>query len=301
MDYHFERRLRFKATPEESLYPCAIVEVDGDGEAVGSDQIPFGWSTYFTATELVLSDAVEIVTQREAENFEPQLNPEAVTHRRRITAKLRPGDARIEDRSSPIYRMFGSDRTITDFQLDIRMLTDPTDQERCEAWGSPSCTTEVDFRNVTEVDVVVFHLWLKPESFARYVARIATTTVDRVVLRVKGVDGFYSEWSPGVSTQLIKVLTGDGETHLVETPGGERYDLPRLGHIGQAELYIDAVRRLGAEPHSPDRRLLADRMADLEPLPKSGAQRGSGFRAVRIAVLIAVVLLIVLLARSLWH
>ena len=45
--------------------------------------------------------------------------------------------------------MFGTDRAIKSFQLDIHPIADPAEQESCRAWGSVSYTTEIDFRNET--------------------------------------------------------------------------------------------------------------------------------------------------------
>ncbi len=69
--------------------------------------------------------------------------------------------------------MFGTERAIKSFRLEIRPISDPAELESCRAWGSVSYTAEVDFRDETEDDCIVFYLFVKPETFARYAAKIA--------------------------------------------------------------------------------------------------------------------------------
>lgn len=52
--------------------------------------------------------------------------------------------------------------------------------------------------------------------------------------------GFYSEWSPGISTHRIKILTADKE-HKVEGDGEGEIELPRLREVGDWSL--DIVRK----------------------------------------------------------
>ena len=100
--------------------------------------------------------------------------------------------------------MFGTDRAIKSFQLDIHPITDPAEQESCAAWGTVSYTHEIDFRNETTEDCIVFYLFVKPETFARYAAKISHGSVDEMILSVGSVAGFYSEWSPSISTRNVR-------------------------------------------------------------------------------------------------
>lgn len=142
--------------------------------------------------------------------------------------------------------MFGTDRAITEFQLDIHSIADPTENESCTAWGSPSYTAETDFRNETMDDCLVFYLFVKPETFARYAAKISHGAVDEIVLAVGAVDGFYSEWSPSISTRDVKVLTR-GDEHKVERADNAGLEPPRLGSVGDAKLYINRRLEFGMQ------------------------------------------------------
>jgi hypothetical protein len=70
------------------------------------------------------------------------------------------------------FSMFGTNRAIRDFTLQVRPRDDSADAERCDAWGSVSYTTESDFRNKTIEDCIEFYFYVKPETFARYIALI---------------------------------------------------------------------------------------------------------------------------------
>jgi hypothetical protein len=242
MDYHLDRRLQLLLEPEhKGLYSWAIIELDDRGQKVGLDQIPWGWRLYFTATEIVLGDQLTVKTDGVIEGRLPQ--QEEISHRRTIRAKLRPGDPRSDAdwyrRTS--YRMFGTDREIKSFLLDILPLESEDENEKCEAWGSVSYTAETDFRTETEDDIVVFYLFVKPSTFDRYAARIADGTADEVILGAGMVSGFYSEWSPSISTRDVKVLARGNEQN-VEMPDGTTFEPPRLGDVGEVDLYINAKR-----------------------------------------------------------
>jgi hypothetical protein len=86
---------------------------------------------------------------------------------------------------------------------------------------------------------------VKPQTFARYAAKVSHGVVDEIMFSVGGVAGFYSEWSPSISTRDVKVLTSDSELK-VDLPPGFQFEPPRLGDVGDAELHIN--RRLRRIP-----------------------------------------------------
>ena len=223
LDFHLEHGLRLRTEPEyKNLYAWAINEIDTHGKQIGGDQIPWPWSLYFTATSCTLGDSFEI---KSAKQEIAQV----------IRIQLRPG-GRWNDVDETTFSMFGTKRTIKNFELHIHPISDTAEQESCRAWGTVSYDMEVDFRSETTNDCVVFYLHVKPETFARYGAKIAHGLVDEIIFRVQSVSGFYSEWSPGISTRDVKVLTGD---HKVTLPPGSQFELPRLGHVGEAALFIN--------------------------------------------------------------
>lgn len=254
MDYKIDRRMRLLIKEKRELYSWAIQEFDDRGQQLGEDQIPWGWTLDFTATELVLGDSLTIKEEGKIEGRIPQ--KEEIAHRRRIRAKLRPGDPR-DDRDwfrRTKYRMFGADREIQKFELNIVSLGSEDEQENCEAWAMVGYTDTDDYPRLDEDDVVAFNLLVKPSTFERYAARISNGTADEVILSVGRVDGFYAAWSPGIDTREVKVLAA-GEEQVVETPDSKDYAIPRIGAVGDVDLYINAKRaqaRNAGDPETAD-------------------------------------------------
>jgi hypothetical protein len=233
----------------KSLYSWSLQEVDAEGNKIDRDQIPWEWTLYFTATELALSDTLKI----EPDYGSDDDSKIAVRERQNIRAKLTPGDPWERGRSRhPAYSMFGTDRIISSFELFIERLEGEEEEERCTAWGSVSYTFDLDFRDETTDDEINFHLYVRPETFARYAAKISAGEVNEAVLQISHVDGFYSDWSPSISTDDIKVLTSHKD-HVVEVPEGCEIVPPRLGKVGEAELYLRRINKLDGIPrHVPD-------------------------------------------------
>ena len=249
MEYHLDRRLRLLTEPEhKSLYLWAITEVDDAGQVVGRDQIPWVWTLYFTATEIVLGDNL---TVKEGGDITGRIQQtEEISERRSIRAKLRSGDVRSDKNwfRQTTYKMFGTDRVISDFHLDVHPLASEDGKESCHAWGMVGYTSDADFRRATEEDYVGFTLMVKPSTFNIYAQRIADGTADEIIFAVGMVSGFYSEWSPDISTRDVKILA-TGSEQVVELPVGVAFEPPRLGgRVGEAHLYINA-KRVQARKH----------------------------------------------------
>jgi hypothetical protein len=147
VDFHLERGLRLQTKPEhKSLYEWAINEIDARGQQIGRDQIPWGWTSYFTATSCLLCDSIDIDIESQFQE-EKTTPPRKIVQRRVIRLRLRPGSPRDDGENETTFSMFGTGRAIKNFELEIHPITDPAEQERCSAWGSVSYTTEIDFRN----------------------------------------------------------------------------------------------------------------------------------------------------------
>lgn len=233
-----ERKLRLHTRPKHAnLYSWAINEIDDKGNRIGEDQIPWPWSLYFIATSGVLSDSIDLKTKYRSKDS--GANAIEATERQVISVQLRPQDDGWI--SGTKFSMFGTDRVIRSFELAIEPLADPSEQENCTSWGSVSYTSEIDFRTSTTDDCVVFYLSVRPDKFARYAAKVASGSVDEITFRVGSVAGFYAEWSPGISTNRVKILTR-GDEQLVQLQQGVEFEPPRLGEVGAAALYLN--RRL---------------------------------------------------------
>ncbi|WP_315797666.1 hypothetical protein [Bradyrhizobium sp. SZCCHNRI3043] len=251
MDFHLEHGLRLQTEPEyKNLYLWAIQEFDAQGKQIGHDHIPWVYTLNFTGTSFALLDSIEIESQRD----EATTAPPEVAQRQHIRIRLRPGHPSDDGDFSreTTFSMFGTDRAIKSFELNIYPIADPAEEEKCTAWGSVSYTTEIDFRPETMDDCIVFYLYVKPDTFARYGAKIAHGLVDEVIFSVRWVSGFYSEWSPSISTSNVKVLTGGGEQKIALS-SSHKVEPPQLGHVGKAELHINRrleCRKREAEPEA---------------------------------------------------
>lgn len=129
MDFHIDRRVVLSQDSEfENLYKWSLQELDAEGNKIGPNQIPWGWSLNFIATELALGDEIEIEPDHNSENNGKM----AVREKQSISAKLRPGNPWDHRRyMSTTYSMFGTDRTISDFGLEITPLEGEDQQEGC--------------------------------------------------------------------------------------------------------------------------------------------------------------------------
>jgi hypothetical protein len=254
MDFHLEHEVRLNTEPEhKSLYKWSIVEVDAKSQKTSRDYVPWQWNLFFSATSLVLSDNIDISRpfKFQSRDIAPEDDKETVRHGQSIRIQLASGDTRRVRERSPAYSMFGTNRGIETFELHIYPLDNPDEQERFGVWGCPSYTTEIDFRDDTSNDCITFNLWVKPETFAGYVTKIANWQVDEMVLRVGHVDGFYSEWTPGISTDHVKVLTAD-KAHKITAPSDTQLAPPRLGRVREAQLFIN--RLLEFHPKDEEQR-----------------------------------------------
>ncbi|EJT03841.1 hypothetical protein [Rhizobium sp. CCGE 510] len=271
MEFHLNRQLRFHAVPEhKSFYRWAINELDEQGQVVGYDQIPWGWPLYFTARELILADELGVISGAEFEGHFQQIA--GIRQQRTIRAKLLPGSPGDDDnwRRQTTYRMFGTDRVISDFRLDVRPLESEDDVEHCRAWGAVSYTSETDFRQVTQEDCVQFYLMVKPSTFEHYAQRITSGNAHEVIFGAGLVTGFYSDWSPSISTRDVKVLTS-GDEQKLELPEG--LTVPRLGGVGEAKLYINSVTtpQITSQQRARD-MVLEDEKAALVTAPPAVAE-----------------------------
>lgn len=237
MDYHLEREIRLSEESKyKNLYSWSLQEFNEEGEKIGSDQVPWAWSLYFTASELRHHHSIEIDRSNESDD---EKNNAPVEESETIYAILHPGICRdgkwLEDDTS--YSMFGTNRRVKEFGLRIHKLEDDDGKERCSLWGCVSYTTEIDFRDETTEDIVEIYLWLAPNRFNRIVELIKDRRADIVQIRLGGVSGFYSEWSPSISTNNIKILAASEDQKIIFPENCEIVP-PRLGDVGEFNISI---------------------------------------------------------------
>jgi len=256
VDYHLNRKIRLSEESEyKNLYSWSLQELDEDGEKIGSDQIPWAWSLYFTASELRYSKSIEI--EKVPDDEEDEISSKDKDGES-IYVILHPGICRdghwLEDDTS--YSMLGTDRKIKQFGLKISKAAEDND-EQCHIWGCVSYTAEMDFRDETVDDTVEIYLSLKPKQFGQIAEQLKSRQVDAFQVRLGGVSGFYSEWSPSISTSNIKILAASDDQE-VQIPEGCKIEPPRLGNV--REFSLTATERHKLDPKQDLRPIDIDKV-----------------------------------------
>ncbi len=230
MKSHLERSVVLDSSSKfKNLYSWSVSEIGDASARAATKQIPWGCSVYFTLFD------VQLVSSVTRDRFSIGGDePPIVVEKTYIRAKLRSGHPTDISRTIE-YSMFGTARKIEDLSLSIYPKS-AADLHDCRVFGGVSYTYEMDFREETCPDYLSFTLYLRDELFTQLASRIDQRAIGVGTLRVDSVDGFYSDWSPSISTSHIKVLTSDEKDHPVETPVGCEILLPRLGMVGSFDL-----------------------------------------------------------------
>ncbi|WJR76023.1 hypothetical protein [Bradyrhizobium sp. NP1] len=229
MEYRRENRVVLSTEREhKSLYSWSIKEFDRNGKQIGSDQIPWEWSLRFEVIELTPNCTLKFNNEQE--------DQQAETSKAEISeylyGKLRSSERRREAGS---YSMFGTKRTISEFDLFIYKAMQGED--RCRLWGSIGYTAEWDFEDVAQQDSVQIYIYLSAERYERLLKFVTFPRPTGAEVRLKGVSGFYSAWSPSIRTDSIRILANVKDQGL-ENPEGLSFDPPVLGHVEEFELSI---------------------------------------------------------------
>lgn len=229
VDYHLDRKIKLSEKSEyKNLYSWSLQEFNEKGEKLGSDQVPWEWGLYFSASELRYSRSIAFEGDGALQVEESES----------IAAVLRSGtwgeERWLDDETS--YSMFGTNRTIKEFNIVVTKA-DNGDEEKCRVWGCVSYTTEVDFREETVDDTVQIYLSIYPERFDAIKEQVQSRRVDCLQIRLRRVSGFYSEWSPSTRARNIKVLTASSDQEVL-TKDGSKIEPPRLGDVGEFNITL---------------------------------------------------------------
>ena len=253
MDHHLDREIRLINESEyKSLYSWSLQEFDNDGKEIGTKQIPWYWNLSFTASELSYHQTIETEDTFDFDEDDFR-NGDEKAHKRKdskvnysemIIGALHSGWCNdgeyLEDDTS--YSMFGTGRNLIKFTLRIIKMEEDA-AERCILTGGVSFDYEVDFRDETQDDYMEVYLQLTTERFDLILEAIKNKAPDVVRLRLGRVSGFYSEWSPGISTSHVKILVRGDDQKLI-MPDGCDIKPPRLGDVGEFSFSITQRHKL---------------------------------------------------------
>jgi len=234
--YHLDRAIRFSDLREHTnLYPWSLHELSSSGERLGRDLIPWDWTLRFEAHTFRLL-SIWGLKRSLGDDGNPSVEWKESTV---VVADLQfDAEYSSESRwSRTKLSMLGTEREISQVRLRVRALQNEEEGERCKLFGFPSYTSEIDFHNHTFPDTIEIEVAVSPLRL-RTLCEIATYPHPiSASITVSRVSGLYSEWSPAIGTDSVRILTAD-EAHVVEgAPEGEGV-LPRLGDVGEFELLL---------------------------------------------------------------
>lgn len=245
MGYNFSREVRFSRNPEySSLYKWCLHDIHEDGKNDG-DMIPWDWSLTFTTTTLRVNRTISFKSKPSENKVDERIN--TTTQVCVISGDLFSGsciDGENLDRYVS-YSMFGTNRIIKKFGLSIYPV-EKEQVEDCYLWACPSYDDEIDFKKITTDDYVEINFFVSMERFNELVDLIDTKKVANASVVLSGVDGFYSHWSPSITTRDIKVLS---EYHKIDNLEGVNEHIPKVEKVSEFSLSYQTINELNSKPN----------------------------------------------------
>ena len=243
MDYNLDRNIRFvEKEIGASLYGWCLNEIDESGKSEG-DEVVWPWSFSFTSHSLRLVRGVAIEREFSDEGVEIQKTSNSSSIRADLYSGTCLDGETLKDKVN--FKMFGTNRSIKKFELRI-FPVDSAEDESCSIWGSPSYDYEVDFRKGVTDDSIVISLNIRKEKFDEFARAIELKSVDFAGISIGGVSGFYSHWSPSITTSYIKVLT---EYHKVDGSDTSPVNILKTGSVGNFSIALHTKNDLNIAPN----------------------------------------------------
>lgn len=207
MESNLDLKVSLNENPERSTFgKWCLDEYDSNDKKVDGDYIPWAWSCYFKSDQLRVVRHLEL--NRYDENYVLLDKPRS-DYKVSVVGDLLSGRSDEDsflDRVS--YSMFGTNRTIEKFHLSINVARDQDELHGCKIYAIPSYNSEdSNFRSQTVDDFFGIDIYINEDELKDIVKAVESKNSDSIVLRISGVSGFYSHWSPTINTSHIKILT----------------------------------------------------------------------------------------------
>jgi hypothetical protein len=183
------------------MHQWSLNECDQDGKVVLEHLVPWRWSLEFTCDSL---SVIRMVSNKSlfftdgGERNEPKRSI-------RVNGKLSSTGGEWDDALE--YSFLGTDRRIEVFNLEI-IQTEDGESEGCSLVAAPMFEYESpkDFSKLVSDDEFWISVRLKAEKVEE-IARLSDERIlDKVVVSIQAVDGFFSKWRPTIYTSFIKIL-----------------------------------------------------------------------------------------------
>lgn len=244
MEFHCDYAVRLiTETKYSSLYKWCLQEIDSEGKKVGGELVPWQYSLYFDVINLRQTYSLERddndwdKIERNFEKAEQKKEIFTVKSSNVIFAELTP---QKDITGTPSYSMIGTKRKVQ--EISLRIIESET--ALCSSWGTLRNTFEIDFREETQEDTLQFSIHLPRDQFEELSRTINLGFSDKAYFRVSGVRGFYSDWSPSISTDHIKILTRSKTKQNLELAERTDIDPPRLGEVSDFTLSLHQNHKL---------------------------------------------------------
>jgi hypothetical protein len=236
LDYDLNLKVFLETEPKHKiLYKWCLKEAKENGEQVGRDLIPFNWNVVFHSTSFGIQRSISSDRSFRFDETE-EITPLKFSQNDTIFAKLDTGYYDDDSWRAPSIAMIGSNRSVKEVNLVIGRVDD-VERETCAIWGTVAYEVEIDFRNERTEDSIQVYFNLENEKFDSLFDLVRKNEIDRLSLRLSDVEGFYSDWSPGISADSIKVLANITDQGLeVDEEWAKR--IPTLGKVGEASLTV---------------------------------------------------------------
>jgi hypothetical protein len=263
LEYNLDNRVVLSTEREhKNLYSWSIKEYDDKGKQIGRDQIPWPWNLTFEVIELIPYYRLQINKGDVLAEGDTVSQPSEVEEY--LYGKLLPS---VEGRRAGIYSMFGTRRRVNQFGLFIYKAKEDQ-SETCRLWGSVSYTSEWDFENVTEPDSLQVYVYLAPLKFDQLMSLVKVPVATGLMIRLSGVHGFYSDWSPSIRTDSIKILANANDQQL-KNPENLTFEPPALGLVREFQISLKKESPLILQPKTPDEDVEQENMeTSAQPLSK---------------------------------
>lgn len=236
MEYQLEREIRLKKSKDKVLYSWYLQECGSDGTPNGAELIPWEWTLYFTVSELRYYKSIDIEKSNSPEDVIEE--NKTVKESDFIMAIMHPGTCDDGNwlKNDTVFSMYGTDREIKKFTLRISKLDDEDAVEFCKVWGCIRHTIEDVDGDETIDDTIQVNMYISSQRFNNIADIIKTQVPDIVQVSLGKVSGFYSEWSPSIHTDSVKILTSYHPK--IEFNEDSGIIPPRLCEVGEFNITI---------------------------------------------------------------
>lgn len=247
-----QKRHKVKYIPAAPRRGWCMREVTEDGEQVGADYRPWGWTLKFRAEEINYIECYETDGFLHNGDYDKQI----------IQAKLVPTEYRERP---PRYTIMGFNRTVEDISLRITRTRDDSSiscfafLQSADEWGRPD-----------HPDMFGFEISLEAERFDAIALLIRSRGLRELELRVKWTDGFYAfEDHFSTTTDRIRILPGIiGEAGEfpdkyakeveLELPDDLEQKPPRTGAVGEFDLTASSNAKTLETEEDDDKEIESD-------------------------------------------